>query len=63
MVDVRRRTFFLIWAFILVVVGAGWAVYFFLAYGDQTVFTIAVAVTLLLAGGAGITLRPRAPNG
>jgi hypothetical protein len=62
MVDVQRRTFFLIWALILLVVGAGWAVYFLLSGGDQTVFAVVIAVTLLLVGGAGITLRPRSPT-
>ncbi len=59
MISIERRAYRVMWALIGLLLAAGWVVYGMAASGNRTFLIVMVVLSILLAGGAAILLRPR----
>jgi hypothetical protein len=59
MIRVDRRTYGSIWAFIAILLAAGWAAYGLIGSGNAIFLTLMVVATIILGGGAAVLVRQR----
>ena len=59
MIRVDRRSYGSIWAFIAILLAAGWAAYGLIGGGNPIFLTLMVVATIILGGGAAVLVRPR----
>ena len=59
MIRVDRRSYGSLWAFIAILLAAGWASYGLIGDGSTLFLTLMVVATIILGGGAAVLLRSR----
>ena len=59
MIRVDRRSYGSIWAFIAILLAAGWAAYGLIGGGNAIFLTLMVVATIILGGGVAVLVRPR----
>jgi hypothetical protein len=59
MIRVDRRSYTSVWAFIAILLAAGWAAYGLIGGGNPIFLTLMVVATIILGGGAAVLIRPR----
>ena len=59
MIRVDRRSYASIWAFIAILLAAGWAAYGIIGGGNPIFLTLMVVATIILGGGVAVLVRPR----
>jgi hypothetical protein len=62
MIRVDRRSYGSLWAFIAILLAAGWAAYGLIGGGNAIFLTLMVVATIILGGGAAVLVRPRDSN-
>jgi len=62
MIRVDRRSYTSIWAFIAILLAAGWAAYGLIGEGNAIFLTLMVVATIILGGGVAVLVRPRDSN-
>jgi hypothetical protein len=59
MIRVDTQTYGAIWAFVAIVIGAGWAAFGILGNDNQVFLAVMVVITMILGGGTAVLLRRR----
>ncbi|HEY7022740.1 MAG TPA: hypothetical protein VH349_16605 [Ktedonobacterales bacterium] len=59
MIRVDRRSYGSIWAFVAILLAAGWAAYGLIGGGNAIFLTLMVVATIILGGGVAVLVRPR----
>jgi hypothetical protein len=62
MIRVDRRSYRSIWAFVAILLAAGWAAYGLIGSGNAIFLTLMVVATIIVGGGIAVLVRPRDAN-
>jgi hypothetical protein len=62
MIRVDQRSYRSIWAFVAILLAAGWAAYGLIGGGNAIFLTLMVVATIILGGGVAVLVRTRDSN-